>query len=909
VKFAKLLNGPKSYPAQGYDVDQARWEKVQSLFHDAAALPESERLPYLRSVCNGDEGLLVEVLSLLEEDSHGASLLDRDVSDIAGRVFDDPIDSLPFREFGPYRIEKRLGEGGMAVVYLAKRKDLGSLVAIKILRDAWLSPARRERFVAEQRTLAQLNHPSIARLYDADTSPDGTPFFVMEYVEGAPLTRYCHDHHCSTTERLQLFRAVCEAVLYAHQCGVIHRDLKPSNILVREDGTVRLLDFGISKHVENFGESVEQTVTGLRLMTPAYASLEQIRGERVGIHTDVYSLGVILYELLCGRLPFDLSGCTPAQVEKIITEHEGQKPSAVVRKAVPPRTRGADVLATSKSAWADLDVLCLTAMHKDSRRRYQSVEALLRDIDHYLKAEPLEARPDTFSYRLEKFVARNRRAVAATAILTISIFALVVFFAVRLAKSRDAALAEAARAQRIQAFMSNLFEGGDAAAGPADNLRVITLLDRGVQEAQSLSDEPGVQAQLYETLGTIYEKLGKLDQADSLLQSAFDKRKAFYGSESTEVADSMIALGQLRSEQGRMDDADHLIHQGLEMDQRLLSPDDATVAKAKTAYGKLLAQRGSYDQAILLLDGAVSATSTPGAVPSDLEASTAALADAHYSAGHYKQADSLYRQLLVMDRNLYGPSHPNVARDLGNLGSVQQDLGYYSEAEKFEREALAISEGYYGKENPRVASDLTMLGRALLYQKKYDQAESSLQQALAIQEKAFGSIHPDVADTLNELGNVASMRDNYDEAGADFSRVADIYRQVYGDHHYFVAIALSNVAYNYLNERDYRRAELLFRDVVRRFTETLSADNVNTGIARIKLGRTLLRQNRFSEAQQETMAGYLILANQANPTISYLQSARKDLALEYDGLNEPQLAAKFRAELVAEQKKVAPGSH
>ena len=244
---------------------------------------------------------------------------------------------LPFKEFGPYRIKQALGEGGMGVVYLAEREDLGNQVAIKILRDAWVSPARRERFTAEQRTLAQLNHPSIARLYDADTSPDGTPFFVMEYVEGVPLTDYCRTKKCTIPERLRLFRAVCEAVLYAHQHAVIHRDLKPSNILVKEDGSIRLLDFGIAKHLENLGELVDQTITGLRLMTPAYAAPEQIRGEQVGIHSDVYSLGVVLYELLAGRLPFDLSSCTPAQAEKVLTEQEAAKPSDAAAKSAAAR--------------------------------------------------------------------------------------------------------------------------------------------------------------------------------------------------------------------------------------------------------------------------------------------------------------------------------------------------------------------------------------------------------------------------------------------------------------------------------------------------------------------------------------------------------------------------------------------
>src|SRR6202046_1887030 len=388
-------------------MDSSRWQKLQSLFHEAADLPESQRHDFLEGRCGRDPALLNEVLMLLQEDSRGDSLLDRDIAHVAHDVFHDPTaDSQPFKEFGPYRIIKMLGEGGMGVVYLAEREDLGSQVAIKILRDAWLSPARRARFAAEQRTLAQLNHPSIARLYDADTSPDGTPFFVMEYVEGIPLTDFCQQHNCSVAERLRLFRDVCEAVLYAHQHAVIHRDLKPSNILVKDDATVRLLDFGIAKQLESLGEPghalPNPTMTGLRFMTPAYAAPEQIRGEQVGIQADVYSLGVVLYELLAGRLPFDLSNRTPAQAEKVLTEQETEKPSTAAEHAPDSIAKNLPPALASKRAWADLDVLCLTAMHKDVRQRYQSVEALIRDVDHYLRGEPLEARPDTLRYTVGK---------------------------------------------------------------------------------------------------------------------------------------------------------------------------------------------------------------------------------------------------------------------------------------------------------------------------------------------------------------------------------------------------------------------------------------------------------------------------------------------------------------------------
>ncbi len=397
-------------------MDAERWERVQSLFHAAADRPEPERLPFLRTATNNDEALMADVLALFEEEQRGPSLLDRDVAQVAGQIIGRAATTeLPFREFGPYRVREMLGEGGMGVVYLAERQDLSSLVAIKILRDAWLSPARRERFANEQRTLAQLNHPSIARLYDADTLPDGTPWFVMEYVDGLPLTEYCSRHNCTVEERLKLFRAVSEAVQYAHENTVIHRDLKPSNILVKGDGSVRLLDFGIAKQLDPLGMSMDQTRTGMRLMTPAYAAPEQMRGDRVGVQTDVYSLGVILYEMLAGRLPFDISNKTLVDAAMTITTETPAKPSTAARETASQK--GTRALALSTAAWADLDVLCLTAMHKDSKRRYQSVEAVLRDIDHYLKGQPLEARPDSLLYTTGKFMRRNWRAVSAAAVI------------------------------------------------------------------------------------------------------------------------------------------------------------------------------------------------------------------------------------------------------------------------------------------------------------------------------------------------------------------------------------------------------------------------------------------------------------------------------------------------------------
>jgi serine/threonine protein kinase/tetratricopeptide (TPR) repeat protein len=878
-------------------MDSTRWERIQNLFHEVADLPEPEQRLFLKAACGDDDVLVADVLALVEEDARGGSFLDRDLAEVAQQVLEEATSSaLPFKEFGPYRIKKALGEGGMGVVYLAERVDLGSLVAIKLLRDAWLSPARRERFASEQRTLAQLNHPSIARLYDADTLDDGTPWFVMEYIEGVPLTEYCSEHACSIEERLQLFRAVCEAVQYAHQHAVIHRDLKPSNILVKPDGTIRLLDFGIAKQLESLEAPAgrDQTLTGLRLMTPAYAAPEQVRGERVGIQTDVYSLGVILYELLTGGPPFDLSKLTPGEAEAVIVGQDPEKPSTIAPRSVETNP---GILSVGKSAWADLDVLCLSAMHKDRQRRYQSVEALIRDIDHYLKGEPLEARPDSFHYRLGKFVRRNRRAVSAAVLVFTVVVGLVIFFTVRLAKARNAALEEAARTQRIQRFMMNLFQGGDESVGPGDSMRVVTLLDRGVQEAQSLNGDPKVQAELYQTLGTIYDQLGKFDQADSLLHSALERRKTLFGPDSTEVAESLVALGQLRSDQAQYDDAEKFTRQGVEMTRRHLPPTHPRLGRALYALGEVLVNEGKYDQGIQVLDQAVQIQSAPGGVPADLAESLTELANAEFYAGHLDVSNSVNLRVLAMDRQLYGERHPNVAEDLINLGAIQSEWGHYTETERYYRQALDIIQNFYGKDHPETASAMTLLGRSLNSQGRFNEAADMLRQSLGIQERVYGEVHPRVASALGELGKVAMQQGKLDEAEADFRRQADIYREVYKGKHYYIGSALANLGGVYMERKQYARAERSFRDALQIYAQTLPANHLNVAIVRVKLGRALIPQRRYADAEAQSLAGYEVLTKQSNAPSNWLENARKDLVEEYGALHEPDKAAKFQAEL------------
>jgi eukaryotic-like serine/threonine-protein kinase len=871
-------------------MDSARWDQIQSVFHEVVTRPECDRLSILESACGADGPLMADVLAMLEADRNTASLLDRGLPEMAYQLVGAPFDPTLSREFGPYRLKQILGEGGMGVVWLAERMDAGNLVAIKFLPHAELSQARRARFAQEIRTLAKLKHPFIARLYDAGALSDGTPWFVMEYVEGVGFTEYCRQRPRSVEERLRLFRSVCEAVQYLHGQGIIHRDLKPSNIMVEENGTPRLLDFGIARELERPDESAEETGPGLRFMSRDYAAPEWARDGIVGTYTDVYSLGVILYEMLTGRLPFDRSKHLPDEAGKSILRSNPEKPSAAARRL------GTGI---SRAAWSELDVLCVKATHQDATKRYRSVEALVRDIDHYMKGEPLEAKPDTRRYRISKFVSRNRGAVLATSLAFALVACMMVLFTLRLAKERNTALAEAARTERIQRFMSNLFTGDDQEAGPAGDLRVVTLIDRGVPEAQSLSREPQVQAELYRTLGTMYQKLGKLDRADALLKSSLKERESLPKPDYSAVADSLIALGLLRSDQGQSKEAGRLVREALTIVNTHEARNKPLLAKANFALGEVLVESGKYGDAVEILNRVVSFQSAEGVASPELAKTLSTLADAHVYLGHYSISDSLDRRTLAIDRQIYGEGRPQVSDDLGNLAQIQEMWGRYAEAERYERQALGIAEAWYGKDHPDTARKMTTLAQTLIYEGQYREADDLLKQALAIQQRVYGDVHPHVAYVLNLLGSVANHRKDFKAAETYDQRVADIYRTAYGDNDYRVAVAMGNLASVHFAEKRYALAERIFRDVVQRFTRSLSADNINTGMAEIKLGRTLLTERRYKEAEQQTRTGYEVLLKQTNPSSGFIQGARHDLAAIYEALGQPAEAREFRGELAS----------
>lgn len=874
-------------------MDSSRWERIEQLFVKAAELPPEGQKGFVESSCGEDAELMEEVLAMLEEDRHLTSPLEKNLRNTVDELLAGNEETLP-RSFGPYRLMRILGEGGMGVVWLARREDFDTQVAMKFLLHAGLSPFRSRLFTNEIKTLARLKHQYIARLYDAGTTTSGTPWFVMEYVDGEKLLDYCDRHSLSLQKRLQLFHSVCEAVQYAHSQEVIHRDLKPSNILVAADGTPKLLDFGIAKQIHVAVDSSDRTQPELRILTPEYSAPEWAGSGHVGFATDVYSLGVILFELLVGRRP------RPNPTYLSGTGWNGIMPE-VFSHAIKTDQKGADGRHHGEtyagSALKDLDALCLRAMHPDVENRYPSVEALLRDLDHFLNGEPLEARPDTLRYKTEKFVRRHLNMVASAFLVLCLFVGLIGYFTYRLAKERNMALEEAESAKRIELFMENLFNGGDPKAGPIKDLKVSTVLDHGVSDARALGSDPDAQAALYRTLGHVYQQLGDYKKAETLLNQAMERSRTAYSIDSVEFGKDQLAQGLLLLDTDRLPQAEQSVRSALAIEQRHLPAKHPAVVDAHIALGSVLTEQGKYTaaesefkQALLMI---------PAGDTARLADPLTKLGDAYFYEGKYNLAQPLYQQALDKNVQLHGDRHPADAEILIDLGHIagyasnyEQSLGYY-------RRALEIYKGWYGEDNPDTADAMNYVANELYWLKRDDEAVALLKPALEIMMRHYGENHSRVALVAGMLGSVADDMGHHEEARAYFLRAMNVYKAIYGPMHQMVAVELGNLGTADQWLKHYALAEKEFREALRISSETQSPTHINTAIQHIRLGRVLKLEKQYREACQETLAGYKILSGKTDAKSHYLQNARHDLADEYKALHQPDLANKYTAEYTA----------
>jgi len=555
------------------------WDQVQELFNAAVDLPGVERAAMLEQACAGDEALRLEVESLLHSDEQASSFIEDCASQVPRDLLMEPEreDDFAGRQFGAYQIIREIGRGGLGAVYLAARADdeFQKQVAIKVVRRGLDTDDILRRFRAERQILAQLEHPNIGRLIDAGSTEEGLPYFVMEHVDGQPITGYCDAHKLSTTERLELFRLVCGAVTYAHQHLVIHRDIKPSNILVSSDGAPKLLDFGIAKVLHAADPLAALTMTGGRAMTPDYASPEQVRGEPITTSTDIYSLGVLLYELLTGQKPYRLTAHTPEELSRAVIDQIPERPSTAL-----VRTQQSEV-RNQKSLRGDLDNIILMAMRKEPARRYSSTAQLSGDIERHQRGLPVIARKDTFSYRAEKFIRRNTIAVAAAVLVLLSLIggtAIAVAQARRATvhariaeEQRDAAHRASVRAEKtsrfMQSFLSNANPNWYARGNGRRDVTVREAIDDAVGRMDTeLADEPEVRGDLHHTIGEIHRVAGEPESALNHFQLSLDSYRQAYGDQHPKVAMALyyvsVGVGWIDP---RKQEAEPLLRQGIAM--------------------------------------------------------------------------------------------------------------------------------------------------------------------------------------------------------------------------------------------------------------------------------------------------------------------------------------------------------
>ena len=867
-----------------------RWQQIERLLDQALDLHPDQRPAFLDLYCPGDAELRGELEALLAAEDHAPAFLEEDAVAFAAPALGETFHALadvvvePGQRLGAYRLRREIAHGGMSVVFLAERDDgqFQQQVAVKLLRH--LGGARDERlrrFRAERQILASLHHPNIAQVLDGGVTEGGWPYLVMEYVAGVALTDYCRGEHLSLDERLVLFEAVCRAVEHAHRRLIVHRDLKPSNILVTGEGTVKLLDFGIAKLLDeemSLLSAVPETGTGMRLLTPQYAAPEQVRGEAVTTATDVYALGILLYEVLTGRRPYEVSGKAPSEIERIVCEQEPLRPSTAVTEAGQALVSS---FPTAPSRWhqalrGDLDTIVLKALRKEPEERYGSAQDLAEDVRRYREGLPVAARPSTVGYRVRKFVRRHRVGAVITGggVLLVIAFAVVMAWQqAATARERDRARVEAVKAREVTDFMLGLFSANEPGAAPTDTITARTLLARGEARAQALRDQPEVQAEMLGVVGRAYRTLGRSDRAEPLVREALTLQRKHLGADHPSVAQSLSLLGALRHDLGDYAAADSLHREALALRRRRFGEHHADVASSLNDIGRAQQFQGNLAAADSLTRLALGlARDLLGAEHPETIAIQNNVAVIRGSQGNFAAAESLQREVLALRRRVLGENHIEVAENLNNLGYLLTRQGRFEAAEPFYREALAMKRNLLGEVHPDVARALGNLATLKGRSGDYEAAEPLLQEVLVLWRRLYGDRHPSVATAMNNLAVLTAMKGDHTAAAALHRQVLALRRDLLGDAHPDVAGSLYNLASELTHLGPYAEAERLHREALAILRALYGEAHPDIAEGMDALALIKHRQGAYAEAERlyrESLALWRSMVGEEHPDVAF----------------------------------------
>ncbi|HVR27962.1 MAG TPA: serine/threonine-protein kinase [Thermoanaerobaculia bacterium] len=767
-----------------------------------------------------DPEIAREAMELLSGiDPPAGDLLDRALRDAFPQLLGDVESSLDApedghlenRRLGSYRLLRVLGRGGMGVVYLGERADrqFEKAVAIKLVPWGLETRETARRFALERQVLARLEHPSIARLLDGGVADEGYPYLVMELVDGEAIDVYCRTRALGLRDRIALFLGVCDAVQYAHQNLVIHRDLKPANILVTSEGSVKLLDFGVAKLIEEDAAGATGGATRFQPRTPAYAAPEQIANRGVSTASDVYSLGVVLYRLLTGRPPYDFDGLSATEAEAVVRDREPARPSQAALAGSAESDGGAleDVSRWSRRLGGDLDRILLKALEKEPSRRYPTAEALAEDLRRYLRGLPISAREPTWGYRARKLLMRHRVGAAAAAAVAVAV---AVAFAGITWQARRAAR-EAERATLVAELLTSIFSDGDPYEGSAREMTVLELLDRGQSRVrEQFEAEPAIRTDLLVALANAYQGQGRLQAAVELHREVLADRRTLYGDRSPRVLESLTRLGAALHGWGRYEDAQAVLEEAMVLVERGPGVDSAEASD------------------LLLLLGMV-----------------------RHSFGHYADAAERFRAALEIRRRLASGPDFRVANVLNELSGSLDSSGQDEEGLELLREALRIAEDTVGHEHPYTGSMRNNLGIRLHQLGDLEEASGHYRRALEIQEARLGAGSIGSADSNNNLGNVLMELGDFAGARLYVERAAETNRQHLEPTNFTRVASEINLATLRLEEGALEEAEGLYRHALERFETLLGGRHQATARVRTLLARCLHLAGELGEAEAQ----------------------------------------------------------